>query len=234
MPEFSLLLGRRLMRALDIDQPTILVGRNPEADILIDNPSISRNHAVFRREGDAWLVEDLASSNGTFLNGDKIGSPQPVKAGDEIGLGKFSIVFDTLLGPEKAPGARPTMVSPEGTVHVKSHEVKELLRESQRQREAHLTWESGGTRGRHYLSDAPSVLFGTDELCDVKVPEGPDHHLLVTPSGEGYEVRNLHDRSKMKVRGKVVERKQVEDGDVVEMNGLKLTFVDAIRGDRPA
>lgn len=231
MPEFSLLLGRRVIRTVEIDQPVIRVGRSDDADILIDNPSISRNHADFRREGDRWVVEDLGSANGTFLNGDRIGSAQPVKAGDEVGFGKFSIVFDKMLGAEGAPRAQPTMASSAGTVHIKSHEVKELLRESQRQREAHIAWESGGRRGHHYLSEAPAALFGTDDLCDVKVPEGPDHHLLITPTENGYEARNLHERSKMKVDGKVVDRKEIADGDVVEMNGLKLTFVDAIEGE---
>ena len=93
MPKLTLLLGRRTMQAYDFKQPSIVVGRDEGADVLIDNPSVSRRHAEIRLTDDGWVVEDLGSSNGTFLKGAKIQGAQSIGLGDEIGLGKFSIVF---------------------------------------------------------------------------------------------------------------------------------------------
>ncbi|NJD17961.1 MAG: FHA domain-containing protein [Gemmatimonadetes bacterium] len=185
MPKFTLLIGRKAMQVYDLDKETILIGREGDVDIVIDNPSVSRKHAQIRKEGAGWVVEDLGSSNGTFLHGAKITSAQPVKEGDEIGFGKFSVVFGKAVGDavdQAVAKAAPKPMAADatgGTMQIKSHEVRELLKDSERKRRAHLQWEAGGRKGTHYLSDAPAVLFGTDELCDVKVPAGPKHHLLI-------------------------------------------------------
>ena len=176
MPKITLLLGRKMMQVYDLDQAAIRVGREEDMDILIDNPSVSRRQAEIRREGQGWVVEDLGSSNGTFLHGQKIEGPQAIVAGDEIGFGKFSIVFDEVVGEETASAShsqpQPTMIGVDATTPIKPHEVKELLRDSQRKRSAHVVWESGGDRGMHYLSEAPAFLIGTGTLCDVMVPKG--------------------------------------------------------------
>lgn len=228
MPKLTVLVGRKTMQVYDLDQDVIQVGRGEDADILIDNPSLSRRHCEIRREGDAWVVADLGSSNGTFFKGQKIAEAQRLQMGDEIGLGKFSVVFGKALGqeaPAPAPKTSAAAAGAEGTMHIKSHEVKELLKGAERERRAHLVWESGGQRGQHYLSESPAVLFGTDHLCDVKVPKAPKHHVLVVKTDTGCEVRNLHWLSGMKVDGQKKDLALLKDGSVVECGGLKLTFV---------
>ena len=233
MPKLTVLLGRKTLQVYDLDQSTIRVGREDSVDVVIDNPSVSRKHAEIRQEGDGWVVEDLGSSNGTFLHGSRIEGPQPLKPGDEIGFGKFSVVFGKAVGDEapvsKGPQkAQPTLAGAEGTTHIKAHEVQELLKDSERQRRAHLVWESGGQKGSHYLSEAPAALFGTDHLCDVKVPKAPKHHVLVVKRDTGCEIRNLHWWTKMTVNGQKKDLANLKDGDTVEVGGLKLTFVDDI------
>lgn len=230
MPKMTVLLGRRAVQVHDLDMTTIRVGRDEDMDIVIDNPSVSRSHVEFRSADTGWVVEDLGSSNGTFLRGEKLDAAEPIVAGDEIGIGKFSIVFDKAVADAPAPSAagpklRPTMTGVDGTTHIKPHEVKEILRDSERKRRAQLVWESGGQRGTHYLSDSPAALVGTDDLCDVRVPKGPKHHILVVNKDSGCEVRNLHAWTKMKVNGAVRRRAGLNDGDLVEIGGLRITFV---------
>ncbi|GMR14322.1 MAG: hypothetical protein BMS9Abin29_2571 [Gemmatimonadota bacterium] len=229
MPKMTVLLGRKAVQVHDFDLTTIRVGRDEEMDIVIDNPSVSRSHVEFRTDGVGWVVEDLGSSNGTFLRGEKLDKAQALEIGDEIGIGKFSIVFDKVVADAPAPSAgpklRPTMTGVEGTTHIKPHEVKEILQDSERKRRAHIVWESGGQRGTHHLSEMPTALVGTDDLCDVRVPKGPKHHILVVNKDSGCEVRNLHAWTKMKVNGAMRERAGLNDGDVVEIGGLKITFV---------
>lgn len=231
MPKLTLLLGRKTMGVYDMDKDAIVIGRDEEAaDILIDNPSVSRRHAQIRKEGMGWVVEDLGSSNGTYLAGEKIQGPERLAIGDEIGLGKFSIVFgkevgDAAAAPSPAPGTPPVVGGTEGTMQIKSHEVKELLKEAERKRRAHLVWESGGQKGQHYLSEAPAAIFGTSELCDVRVPKAPKHHVVAINRKAGCEVRCLHAWTKMKVNGRATNLATLKDGDVAEIGGLKLTFV---------
>ena len=113
-------------------------------------------------------------------------------------------------------------------MHINPHEVRELLKESDRKKRAHLMWESGGRQGTHYLSDAPAVLIGTDELCDVQVPKAPKHHVLIVHSKAGCDVRYLGSFGSMTVGGKSTKRAKLRNGDVVESGGLTLTFVDDV------
>ncbi len=232
MPKITLLLGRKTMQVYDLDQAAIRVGREEDMDILIDNPSVSRRQAEIRRESGGWVVEDLGSSNGTFLHGQKIEGPQAIMAGDEIGVGKFSIVFDKVVGGDAARSshsqAQPEMAGFEGTMFIKPHEVRDLLQDSQQKRRPHLIWESGGQQGPHYLTETSSLLIGTGPLCGVIVPKGPKQHVLIRRGEDGYEVKNLKKFSRMKVNGAVRKQANLKDGDVVEVRGLKLTFLAEI------
>ena len=241
MPKLTLLLGRRVMQAYDFKQPSIVVGRDDGADVAIDNPSVSRRHAEIRLGDEGWVVEDLGSSNGTFLKGQKIAGAQSIGLGDEIGFGKFSIIFGKALGEGEVPVAKPSpMADPpprpatprpgtaEGTMHINPHEVKELLKESDRKKRAHFVWESGNETGTHYLSDQPAVLIGTDELCDIRVPKAPKHHILLVHSAAGSDIRYLGAFGSMKVRGRSTKRAKLRNGDVVECAGVKLTFMDDV------
>ena len=237
MPKLTLLLGRRTMQVYDFKQESIVVGREDGADVVIDNASVSRRHAEIRLGDNGWEVVDLGSSNGTFIRGTKIQGPQTLGLGDEIGFGKFSIVFGKALGEGEhpsqaaaaAPRARqPTVTRSEGTMHINPHEVRELLKDADRKKRAHFTWQSGGRSGTHYLADEPAVLVGTDDLCDLRVPKAPQHHVRVVHSSAGWDVRYLGMFGAMKVRGRATKRAKLRNGDIVECGGLKLTFMDDV------
>ena len=68
----------------------LILGRE-ETDVVLDDPGVSRRHAALRPEGDIVVVEDLGSSNGTFVNGERIDGPVEVGEGDEIQLGATEI-----------------------------------------------------------------------------------------------------------------------------------------------
>ena len=70
------------------------VGRDPHSDILLDDSTVSRAHAVFRRMNGAFTVVDAGSLNGTYVNRQRIDHAQ-LKNGDEIMIGKFRLVFFT-------------------------------------------------------------------------------------------------------------------------------------------
>jgi len=75
---------------LDVDVTT--AGRHPNAEIFLDDVTVSRKHAEFKRVGLGFIVADLASLNGTYLNGERIDSA-PLSDGDEVQVGKFKLTF---------------------------------------------------------------------------------------------------------------------------------------------
>jgi pSer/pThr/pTyr-binding forkhead associated (FHA) protein len=79
-----------------LDQATTSAGRHPDSDIFLDDVTVSRRHAEFRREGGEFVVIDVGSLNGTYVNREPV--DQAVLAGgDEVQIGKFRLVF--LTGP---------------------------------------------------------------------------------------------------------------------------------------
>ena len=77
-----------------LDEDEITVGRDPRADILLDDSTVSRSHAVFRRVNGAYSVIDAGSLNGTYVNRQRVDQKQ-LNNGDEIMIGKFRLVYFT-------------------------------------------------------------------------------------------------------------------------------------------
>jgi pSer/pThr/pTyr-binding forkhead associated (FHA) protein len=79
-----------------LDRDTTSAGRHPDSDIFLDDVTVSRRHAEFRRESGEFVVIDVGSLNGTYVNREPV--DQAVLAnGDEVQIGKFRLVF--LTGP---------------------------------------------------------------------------------------------------------------------------------------
>ncbi|MBO0824138.1 MAG: FHA domain-containing protein, partial [Actinobacteria bacterium] len=79
-----------------LNSDLILVGRHPDSDIFLDDVTVSRRHAEFYRHGGSFIVRDVGSLNGTYVNRERI-EEAILSAGDEVQVGKFRLVF--LLGP---------------------------------------------------------------------------------------------------------------------------------------
>jgi hypothetical protein len=71
----------------------VVIGRE-DADLMLDDPEVSRRHAVLRRSGDSVVIEDLDSTNGTFVNGERIREPITVRCGDEVRLGRTTLEIE--------------------------------------------------------------------------------------------------------------------------------------------
>jgi pSer/pThr/pTyr-binding forkhead associated (FHA) protein len=82
-----------------LDRPVLSAGRHPASDIFLDDITVSRRHAEFRRERGIFLVVDLGSLNKTYLNRKPVDTAV-LTNGDEIRLGNFRLIF--VAGP--APG----------------------------------------------------------------------------------------------------------------------------------
>jgi pSer/pThr/pTyr-binding forkhead associated (FHA) protein len=77
-----------------LDQPVMSAGRHPASDIFLDDITVSRRHAEFRRENDEFHLIDLGSLNNTYLNREPVHSAV-LANGDEIQIGNFRLVFIT-------------------------------------------------------------------------------------------------------------------------------------------
>ena len=77
-----------------LDAEVTTAGRHPESDIFLDDVTVSRRHAEFVREGAGFIVRDVGSLNGTYLNRGRIDAAS-LAGGDEVQIGKYRLVFLT-------------------------------------------------------------------------------------------------------------------------------------------
>jgi hypothetical protein len=107
--------------ALQADRTT--VGKAPENDVsLADDPSASHLHAILERFTAGWCVTDLGSSNGTWVNGERIWSSHRLRHGDEIRIGQTRLIFRDPLtaaaSQTEAEDAPPSLTAREQDVLV--------------------------------------------------------------------------------------------------------------------
>jgi hypothetical protein len=74
-----------------LDRDVVTVGRHPDSDIFLDDITVSRRHAEFRRERGRFWVHDAGSLNGTYINGERA-DDRVLSTGDEVQIGKFKLV----------------------------------------------------------------------------------------------------------------------------------------------
>ena len=91
-PPRALLLvgGRRLVVAPE----GAVIGRGRDCDVVLDDAGISRRHAHIRPTAHGWTIEDLRSTNGVLLNGERLRGSRPLQIGDRIELGTTEVVFE--------------------------------------------------------------------------------------------------------------------------------------------
>lgn len=76
--------------AIAIDATTTL-GRDVNNTVVLDDPYVSAEHAVLTYRGRAWHIEDLGSTNGTFVNGEIVAAVEPLGFGDVLTMGGFQL-----------------------------------------------------------------------------------------------------------------------------------------------
>ena len=100
----SLLISSRLVPSLvlspiemesgsrrEYNSVEVVLGRDPNCDYPINHDTVSAHHAHLSYHHNQWWLEDLNSTNGTFLNEEKVTTPTVIISGDEIGIGRIKI-----------------------------------------------------------------------------------------------------------------------------------------------
>jgi len=88
--------GPKAGSRFSLDKAVVSLGRHPESDIFLDDITVSRRHAEVRHEEAGFMVSDVSSLNGTYLNRERIEEASVrLTSGDEVQVGKFKLVFLT-------------------------------------------------------------------------------------------------------------------------------------------
>lgn len=109
--------GPQPNQVYDLNKDTISLGRDITNDIVINDPEVSRHHLRLTRGVDGYQIEDLGSTNGTFVNGQRLSAPRQLNNGDMIGLGEtvtlgYERARPAVTGAPAPEAARPAEPSP--------------------------------------------------------------------------------------------------------------------------
>ena len=157
---------------------SIMIGRDEKCDLILPDPSISRQHARIHVESDTLTTEDLGSQNGIVVDGTKIKKGQrcTIKSKSEIQLGKFSLVLLTeaisdqfyrgkslVYIPEYDPETLMTPIDPE-TVKLSNKAANNVLREQNLINKACIVDASG----KQTFPETNTISFGTAATIKAK------------------------------------------------------------------
>ncbi|MCI0459451.1 MAG: FHA domain-containing protein [Gemmataceae bacterium] len=114
-------------REIPITREEFLIGRGSDCDLRLGSSAISRHHCLIRVRGDEALVLDLGSSNGTFLNGQRVRSQATLHSGDQLRVGSFAFAVE--LAPHEGISWCPEPDSDPTAATYKLKDMQRLLEE---------------------------------------------------------------------------------------------------------
>jgi hypothetical protein len=215
--ELSVMLRGRLVGTSRFDQETVRIGRTPDNEVFVDNPVFSRSHAVIQRRGIVHVLQDLKTSNGTFLNGKKV-SVANLNDGDRITIGKFTLVFSC---PEARAAAVPVPGCGAATVALDIRGRASDLERNARTRAALLVGSD-----ETYPLDRDVFLVGHDRVCDLLAGSWRTPRLAMIARGHGgFSLVNAAGHSVLQNGKPVPWQSWLKDGDRLELGGVAARFV---------
>lgn len=104
-PQFQLVMrsGPTPGATFSLEGDQLIIGRDTASNIAINDAEVSRKHARLTFQGGKYVIEDLGSTNGTFVNGQRLASPAVLKSGDVVSLGEQIVLMYEALASD--PGA---------------------------------------------------------------------------------------------------------------------------------
>jgi hypothetical protein len=84
--------GGRVGESFPADGERMSIGRRPDAEVFLDDVTVSRDHALLIKRGEQWYLDDCGSLNGTYVNRSRIESHH-LEEGDEVQVGKYKLTF---------------------------------------------------------------------------------------------------------------------------------------------
>ena len=237
MSKIILKFGPAVLKEIPITKDITTLGRkSDDNDIVIDNPAVSGHHLKIYKQDGAYLVEDLGSTNGTFLNETKI-LKACLKNNDKIGVAKHTLLFiddenATTQSAEKKP------LSSSETVVIDSSKLHEILNASSTDnpmQQVQKVNKIGTLKIVNGISDQTEielpgllVYIGTGRQAQIKIRGlfAPSVAAAISRRPEGYVLKSIKE-GYPKVNGMSIKNQIIlNDGDVIEFGRTKMVFFE--------
>lgn len=230
MPKLLLKFNAAVIKEIALEKPSLSVGRKPDNDVVIDNPAVSGHHCKISQKGDTYFVEDLESTNGTFVNEKRV-----VKSGlhdqDVIGVAKHALVFvDDRPKAEADGGGDKTMVL---TPEKQEALAKAAAAAAAPQKAEPAGWVrvlKGVVAAPEYELKGMSTYIGKSDRVQIPIADGgffnraPEVAASVHKRAEGWVLKAVKEGYPVVNGSKVDDSVVLKDGDIIECGGSTLQF----------
>lgn len=221
MAKLTLKFEDRELKDCVVGAVPVSIGRLPDNDVVIDNPAVSGRHARVYREGKHFVLEDLKSTNGTFVN-DKPVARHTLLEGDVVLVGKHTMVFTDqgVREPVLAglPQGRPSQVY--------EAVVPKTAIPTAQGRIGTIKVVSGSTGQSEYILAAVTTMIGAADNAQIRLKGWfkPKVAAAIARKGEGFSITPMS--ATVVVNGeKVTGRRDLLSGDRIDVSGLTLEFM---------
>jgi len=217
------------VKEIVLDKELTTIGRKPDNDIVVDNQAVSGHHAVIKMEGNAVILEDLNSLNGTYINSQKV-SKTELFDGDVILIGVHTL--NVSCDRSRAADTKSFTVrgrSMDETMVIAPDDKKKIITAADNSIPEALGGflvVEGATDQKDYELKERVSAIGKEDGSAIKLKGlfAPKMAALVNRRKEGYFITPASGKE-LKVNGKAIDRRyDLKDGDMVEVAGLKLQF----------
>jgi pSer/pThr/pTyr-binding forkhead associated (FHA) protein len=203
---------------VDLSREEYTIGRDVANTVRLTERNISRKHALLRKNGVGWVVKDLTSYNGCFVNGGRVAGERGLKHGDLLQLGDYRL---ELIDDEAA-----SRLDPESKTATIPGRPSQTIRELPNR----LVMIIGPAVGASFPLLDKRLVIGRGEDCDLPVNDtsvSRVHAEIHVIEGGKYEVLDRDSSNGVRVNGVELKRAILDVGDVIELGDVQLRFVPA-------
>jgi pSer/pThr/pTyr-binding forkhead associated (FHA) protein len=240
MAKLYLKFGQSMLKEVTLSQSPTTIGRLPDNSMQIDNLAVSGHHARITWEQDHYVVEDLGSLNGTFVNNERVGKAK-LRHCDLMKIGKHEIEFKNEGAlPVAAIAAKtgPAMPKLEATVMLDTRQSQEMMGKMAapsvltasgaqiKEKIGLLNVLEGKTDQDRYVLTSKMTMIGKSSMASIRLKAffAPVSAALISKRDNKYFLAP-EAKAKVRVNGEeLYGQRELTAGDVIEVGKVKAAF----------
>lgn len=241
MAKLYLKFDNSLLKEITLSQAATTIGRLPDNTLQIDNLAVSGHHAKITWEQDHYVIEDLGSLNGTYVNSERVGKAK-LRHCDTVKIGKHELEFKN-EGPAPvaaiAAKAGPPAPKLDATVLLDTKHAQEMLAAKGgpppamtaegtpiKERIGMLNVLEGKTDQERYVLTSKMTMIGKSAMASIRLKGlfAPNSAALISKRENKYFIAP-EPKAKVRINGEEVSgQRELAAGDVLEIGKMKAAF----------
>jgi len=220
-PKVIVKYNESVLKEIDLDQSDLTIGRKADNQLVIEDSAVSGHHARLVKIQSVFFLEDLGSTNGTYVNEERVDRRQ-LKDMDVVGIGKHRLIFRDAGGNG---AAQPDFVDGDHTMILKTQKADPAGQPVNVMGTIQII--AGRTDRTEYRLTHQLTVIGSQPGAGIRLKGwfAPKTAAMIGRRGNGYYVSACDGAKRLSVNAQpVTGQTDLKDGDVVEVAGIKMYF----------